>query len=200
MQTDQFKTIESESHGQYKDRGSKFFAFAYPIQSEDEVKHILQKLKKKYHDARHHCFAYKIGYESTLYRINDDGEPSGTAGRPIFGQIVSNELTNILVVVVRYFGGTLLGTSGLINAYRCAASQSILNARVICRYIHKNFRISFRYAHINSVMRIIKEENINILKQEFMSDCNMTLSIRHSKFNIVKERMHKLKSLNMDFD
>ena len=133
MGKDNYLSIEKRSEGIYKDRGSKFLAFAFPVYQEDEIKDILAELRKEYHDARHHCYAYRLGASKEIYRVNDDGEPSSSAGKPIFGQIQSNDLSNILIVVVRYFGGTLLGVGGLINAYRSAAADALINASIIER-------------------------------------------------------------------
>ena len=131
MEPDSYRTIKTLSQGLYKDKGSKFMAFAYPVSEQESIKPIIDDIKKTYHDARHHCYAYMIGYQRQIWRANDDGEPSGTAGKPILGQINSAELTNILIVVIRYFGGILLGTSGLINAYKCAAADAISNAEIV---------------------------------------------------------------------
>ena len=145
LETDSYRTIESNSEGNFKDRGSKFLAFAFPVQNEEQIKIFIGDLKKRYHDARHHSYAYRIYPENPVYRVNDDGEPSGTAGKPIYGQILSNNLMNILIVVVRYFGGTLLGTSGLINAYRAAALDCIDKARIIERTIESTLILNFDY-------------------------------------------------------
>jgi uncharacterized YigZ family protein len=194
---DIYNSIQSISKGVYKDRGSKFLAFAFPVSSEEEVKSHLRELKREFHDARHHCYAYRLGTENQQYRINDDGEPSGTAGKPIYGQIVSNELTNILVVVVRYFGGTLLGTSGLINAYRAAAKECLQNAAIIEKTVLERFSLHFRYNDMNDVMRIIKEEAATILEQQFESDCRINLSIRKSQLSQLSERLGRLEHVEI---
>jgi len=197
--SDSYKSISKAAEGLFKDKGSKFMAFAYPIKNEEEAKLIVANLRKEYHDARHHCYAYRINPENPIYRVNDDGEPSGTAGKPIYGQILSNDLYDIIVVVVRYFGGTLLGTSGLINAYRVATSDCIINSVVVEKIIETNFEISFPYDKMNQVMKIIKEENINIKKQDFNLDCFMVLSVRKSILNKVTDRFEKIEQLNLNY-
>jgi len=147
--SDSYRTIEGPSKGLFRDRGSRFIALAYPVRTTDEIKSILEELRKEYHDARHHCYAYMLGPDRQVWRANDDGEPSGSAGRPIMGQINSHELTDILIVVVRYFGGTLLGVSGLINAYKTAAADAISNASIVERRVHVSLRITFPYLVIN---------------------------------------------------
>lgn len=175
MKADVFRTIESASEGQFKDRGSKFLAYAYPVGSEEEVKSYLKDIRKAHHSARHHCYAYRLGTENETYRINDDGEPSGTAGKPIYGQILSHELTNILLVVVRYFGGTLLGTSGLINAYRSASDECLRNAVIVEGILEKEFTVVFEYGQMNTVMRIIDDESLSVRNKNFEMDCRMIL-------------------------
>ena len=178
---DLYKTIEKESQGYFKDKGSKFFSFAYPLNREEEVKDIIEKLKKEHHSARHHCYAWRLGTEEIRHRANDDGEPSSTAGKPILGQIQSFELTNILVVVVRYFGGTLLGVSGLINAYRNAAFEALNVAGIVEKLIEKKYQIRFTYEEMNDVMQIIKQENYNIIDTDFREDCTILFSVRKSE-------------------
>lgn len=188
MKTDSYKTIKTQSDGLFKDKGSKFIAHAFPVQSESEVKSVLNDLKKKYYDARHHCYAYKIGLEEDAYRMNDDGEPSGTAGKPIYGQILSCELSDVLIVVVRYFGGVLLGTSGLINAYKNAALDSIKNADITERVIKKNLNVVFQYEHMSVVMRIIKDEGLKVLEQDFRESCSLILNVRLNDYERISNR------------
>lgn len=195
---DTYKTILATAEGIYKEKGSKFLAYAYPIGSEDEVKEHVQKLKKEYFDARHHCYAYRMGGKGELFRANDDGEPSGTAGKPILGQLLSNELTNILVVVIRYFGGIKLGTSGLIYAYKTATADAIANAEIVERTIDEQLNISFGYAVMNDVMRIIKEEQPDILSQQLDMACRISLAIRKSKADKLKERLRKVEGLEIE--
>lgn len=195
--TDSYKTIKEISEGIYKEKGSKFLAYAYPVENEEEIKEIVDSLKKQYFDARHHCYAWQIGLDGMNYRVNDDGEPSGTAGKPIHGQILSNELTNILIVVVRYFGGTKLGTSGLIQAYREASADAIANSLVIEKTVDDKFTINFGYLAMNDVMRIIKEEDPNIHSQQFDMSCQMELSIRESRAEALKNRLLKVETLSI---
>ncbi|HKL71133.1 MAG TPA: YigZ family protein [Marinilabiliaceae bacterium] len=195
--SDEYKTIQAASEGIYKEKGSKFTAYAYPIESEEEAKALIDSLKRQYYDARHHCFAWQLGMDGMNFRANDDGEPSGTAGKPIHGQILSNELTNILIVVVRYFGGTKLGTSGLIQAYREAAADAIENAEIITKTIDNYYTILFQYADMNDVMRIIKEEEPNLHRQKFDLNCEIELSIRQSRSDIIMSRFSKVESLKI---
>ena len=194
---DRYNTIALPAQGAYKEKGSKFLAYAYPVHTEDEVKEHVQKLKKDYFDARHHCYAYRIGGKGEQFRANDDGEPSGTAGRPILGQLLSHELTNILIVVVRYFGGIKLGTSGLIYAYKTAAADAIENSDIIERTIDEQLTITFDYAVMNDVMRIIKEEQPDIQNQQLDMACLMSLTIRKSKVDRLKERLEKVDGLEI---
>ena len=195
---DVYKTIDAPSQGLYKEKGSKFLAFAWPLHSEEDIKQHLADLKAKYYDARHHCYAWQMGMDGMNHRANDDGEPSGTAGKPIHGQIRSFELTNILIVVVRYFGGTKLGTSGLIHAYRSAAADAIGQANIIERTVDSQIDIKFPYEATNDVMRVIKEEEPHIICQKFDLTCAMTLSIRQSKVEELLSRLEKVDHLTMD--
>ncbi len=188
MTEDSYNTIKEKSEGLFKDKGSKFIAHAFPVRSEEDVRNLLDEIKKKYHDARHHCYAYKIGLRDDNYRVNDDGEPSGTAGKPIYGQILSNELSDILIVVVRYFGGTLLGTSGLINAYRSAAAESINNAKIQQRVIKKFLILGFSYELMSIVMRIVKDENLEVLEQDFRESCQLILNVRLNDYERISNR------------
>lgn len=174
---DVYKTIKEPAEGLYKEKGSRFIALAYPVENEDEIKTIVACLKEQYYDARHHCFAWRLGVAKTCFRANDDGEPSSTAGKPILGQIQSQDLTNILIVVVRYFGGTKLGVSGLINAYREAATDVLRNAVVIEKTVDERLRIRFSYLVMNDIMKIVKEEVPEILERHFELECEMLLSI-----------------------
>jgi uncharacterized YigZ family protein len=178
-ENDLYKTIDFPSEEVLlKEKNSKFFGYAFPISSEEEVKEILDRLRKEHFSARHWCYAYQIGTEKTQYRANDDGEPNNSAGMPIYGQIQSFEVTNVLVVVVRYFGGVKLGVGGLISAYKTAAQMALENATIIEKTINKHFVISFGYAHMNKVMRIIKEKNLQIVAQKMEMDCEIEISIR----------------------
>lgn len=178
-ENDLYKTIDFPSEEVLlKEKNSKFFGYAFPISSEEEVKEILDRLRKEHFSARHWCYAYQIGTEKIQYRANDDGEPNNSAGMPIYGQIQSFEVTNVLVVVVRYFGGVKLGVGGLISAYKTAAQMALENATIIEKTMNKHFVISFGYAHMNKVMRIIKEKNLQIVAQKMEMDCEIEISIR----------------------
>ena len=177
---DYYKTISAKSEGLFKDKGSKFIAYTFPVESEDDIKDLLLRIKKEHHSARHHCYAWRLGINGPAFRANDDGEPSSTAGKPILGQIISSDLTNILIVVVRYFGGTLLGTSGLINAYKSAAADAINNAQIVTKPIEDYFWLTFTYAQMNDVMQIIKQEELNIATTRFELDCRLEFSVRKS--------------------
>jgi uncharacterized YigZ family protein len=178
---DTYKTISAKSEGYFKDKGSKFMAYAWPVSNEDEIKEILTEIKKEHHNARHHCYAWRLGTEEITWRANDDGEPSSTAGRPILGQLQSFDVTNVFIVVVRYFGGTLLGTSGLINAYKTAAAAALTNARIVTRTIEVKFKLHFTYPHMNDVMQIMKQENLNIVDTQFEIECDLYFSVRKSE-------------------
>lgn len=196
---DTYKTIDKASTGYYKDKGSKFIAEAISVDSEEKVKEILEKIKSKYHDARHHCYAYRLGFDKSIFRINDDGEPSGTAGKPIFGQIRSKDLTNILIVVIRYFGGTKLGVRGLINAYKAAAQDSLENTNIITKTVNNIFRLDFAYPLMNDVMRIIKEENLQQSKQKFEISCSLEFLVRKKESKRIFEHFDKIKNLKITY-
>lgn len=176
---DTYKTIVTPSEEVlFKDKNSKFFGYAYPITSEDDTKEILSELKKQHHQARHWCYAFQIGTETKHYRANDDGEPNNSAGMPIYGQLLSFDVTNVLVVVVRYFGGVKLGVSGLINAYKTTAQMALENVEIVEKTIDKHFIIQFDYKNMNKVMRIIKEKNINLVNQKMELDCEIEIAVR----------------------
>ena len=190
--TDEFKTIKGNCEGYYSEKRSKFFAFAHHVESIDEIKQLLADYRKKYYDARHVCYAYMLGPERTDFRANDDGEPSSTAGKPILGQINSGELTDILVVVVRYYGGVNLGTSGLIVAYREATIDALAHAEVVTRQVEENVVYDFPYVMMNDVMRIVKEMEPRIVDQTYDNTCRITLAIRKSEAEQLRERLKKL--------
>jgi uncharacterized YigZ family protein len=194
---DTYKTIASLAQGTYTEKRSKFLAFAMPVRSLDEVKEHLKYYEKKYFDARHVCYAYMLGAERTDFRANDNGEPSGTAGKPILGQINSFGLTDILIVVVRYFGGIKLGTSGLIVAYKAAAQEALNAAEIIEKTVDVDITFLFEYPFMNDVMRIVKEESPEIISQDFDNDCRMTLRIRKSQFDKLRERLKKVETLRI---
>ena len=180
MFDDTYKTLAEPSEGLYKEKGSKFLAFAFPVRTLDEVKAHLEQLRKDYFDARHHCYAYILGPRKDAFRANDDGEPSGTGGRPIHGQLLSADLTDTLIVVVRYFGGILLGASGLANAYKTAARDAIDHATIIEKTIDAHYRLAFAYETLNDVMRILKEFDLKPENQDFNLDCTLEVSVRQS--------------------
>ena len=192
MNTDEYKTISATSEGYYTEKRSKFLAFAHHVDTVDQVKDIIAGYRKKYYDARHVCYAYMLGPERQDFRANDDGEPSSTAGKPILGQINSNELTDILIVVVRYYGGVNLGTSGLIVAYREAAADAIAHATVETRQVEELVKYSFSYPQMNDVMRIVKDMNPRIISQTYDNTCEIVLSIRKSESQTLRQRLAKL--------
>lgn len=194
MKEDTYKTITDISEGIYTEKRSKFIAVALPVRTHEEIKSYLEQYRKKYYDARHVCYAYMLGHERKDFRANDNGEPSGTAGKPILGQINSNELTDILIIVVRYFGGIKLGTSGLIVAYRAAAAEAIAAAEIIEKTVDEDITIGFEYPFMNDIMRIVKEEEPEILEQSYDMDCLITLRIRKSMMDKLRSRLEKVET------
>ena len=190
--TDEFKTIKGTSEGFYSEKRSKFLAFAHHVETLNEIKALLADYRKKYYDARHVCYAYMLGPERTDFRANDDGEPSSTAGKPILGQINSNELTDILIVVVRYYGGVNLGTSGLIVAYREASADALSHAEMEVRQVEETIVFDFPYVMMNDVMRIVKEMQPRIVSQTYDNTCQITLSIRKSEAEMLRSKLAKL--------
>lgn len=195
---DTYKTIEAPSEGIFKDKGSKFYAFAWPVTCEEEIKEIITALKKEHHSARHHCYAWRLGTGEIRFRANDDGEPSSTAGRPILGQLQSLDVTNTLVVVVRYFGGTLLGTSGLINAYKTAAAEALKNANIVTKIIEQQFSINFEYSKLSEVMEVVKQKNLNFVKTNFDENCSVLLSIRNSEVQKITAIFSKIYGVKIE--
>jgi uncharacterized YigZ family protein len=192
---DTYKTIEKEAEGIFRDKGSRFIAYLYPIKSEEDIKNIIAELKALHPKARHHCWAMRIGSDRTVFRINDDGEPSGTAGRPILNTLLSSDLTNVLAVVVRYFGGTLLGVPGLINAYKSATVDAINQAHIVEKTIDLIFKLEFGHSVMNEVMKIIKDEGLRIFNQQFDLNCSLDIEIRQSQVNKVLGRLEKIEGL-----
>ena len=190
--TDEYKTIETTGEGFYSEKRSKFLAFAHHVDNVDQVKTLLDTYRKKYYDARHVCYAYMLGPDRTDFRANDDGEPSSTAGKPILGQINSNLLTDLLIVVVRYYGGVNLGTSGLIVAYREAAADAIAHATVVTRQVEEHITYDFPYVMMNDVMRIVKDMQPRIVAQTYDNTCRIVLAIRKSLATQLRERLNKL--------
>jgi len=194
---DTYFTIDKPTEGTFRDRGSKFIAFAYPISSDSEIKEIVARLKTEHAKANHHCWAMRLGMDRSVFRVNDDGEPSGTAGRPILNTLLSRNLTNMLVVVVRYFGGTLLGVPGLINAYRSAAEEALNAAKVIEKTVNDVYTIRFDYQQMNEVMRIIKGYGLEVLEQQFDNLCVVKIAIRKTEVNRSITRLEKLDRIDI---
>jgi uncharacterized YigZ family protein len=192
---DTFKTISKPSEGIFKDKGSRFIAYLYPIQSELDIKDIIAELKSIHPKASHHCWALRLSQDRSIFRLNDDGEPSGTAGRPILNTLLSFDLTNVIAVVVRYFGGTLLGIPGLINAYKTATMEAIQASEIIEKTVDLVFKIEFSHSVMNEVMKVVKDENIKIFNQSFDLNCTFNLEIRQSQVNKVIDRLEKIEGL-----
>jgi len=197
--SDEYKTILQPAQGSFRDKGSRFLAFAYPAVSEQEVKKLLEGLRKQYYDATHHCYAYVLGFDKSAYRSNDDGEPSGTAGRPIYGQILSADLTNILIVVIRYYGGTKLGVPGLINAYKTAARDALANSSPVTRIVKEVYKIEFPYEVMNEVMKIVKDEILEVINSDFGMKCDMQLAIRRNESERVANKLSKINQLIINY-
>jgi uncharacterized YigZ family protein len=195
MEPDTYLTIKSVSEGLYKEKGSRFISLAYPVSDQEEIKCILAQVKKVHHSARHHCYAWMLGHERNNYRVNDDGEPSGSAGKPIMGQINAFQLTNILIVVVRYFGGKLLGVSGLINAYRTAAESALINNEILEHHVLDHYELTFPYSSMNDVMKLIKEEEAGQSEQFFGLECRMTISFRHASGERILSALDRISDL-----
>jgi len=198
MDKDTYLSIRSESSGQYKEKGSKFLAFAYPVGSVEDVKLKLDSLRKQYHDARHHCYAYILGPEASVYRANDDGEPKHSAGDPILNQIRSFNLSDTLIVVVRYFGGTKLGIPGLVNAYKTSALLALENNRVIKKIVTVQITATFPYEAMGEIMRLVKEPDVKIIHQQFTDHCQIKLSVRKSLSNEICERLSGIREVKID--
>jgi len=197
---DTYLTIKAAAEGVFRDRGSKFLAFAYPITSDAEIKDIVTRLRVEHPKANHHCWAMRLGTDRSVFRINDDGEPSGTAGRPILNVLLSRDVTNVLVVVVRYFGGTLLGVPGLINAYKQAAMDALNNAAIIDKSVQDVYTLQFAHEQMNDVMRLVKENSLSVLIQQFDNLCTLQISIRKTKVNEVLGKLEKLQGVKISYD
>lgn len=197
--SDTYKTLNGVSEGIYKEKGSKFISAAYPVSDEDEIRAILEEVRKEHHEAKHHSYAYMLGENGLVWRANDDGEPSGTAGKPILGRIKSYGLTNVLIIVSRYFGGTLLGVSGLINAYKSAAESALGNAEIIDHIILQTYEITYPWAAMNDVMKIIKEENIIQKEHQFDIGCRIVIRFRLSSIEKIKARFSRIEGLELRF-
>lgn len=197
MESDSYKTILNPSEGLLKEKGSKFIAQVFHAETEDDCKEVLLSVKKSFHDARHHCYAYRLNPENEESRSNDDGEPSGTAGKPILNQILSYELFNVIVVVVRYFGGTKLGVSGLISAYKTSTREALDNAKIVTQYLTSEFLLEFDYPLMNDVMRVIKEENLKSTPPEFTNSCVIKIEIKKNNIERVKIRLENIRRLKI---
>lgn len=197
--SDTYLTIGQPAEALFKDKGSKFIGLAYPVQNEQQVKVILQGLKKEHHTANHHCYAYRLGADKLTFRANDDGEPSNTAGKPILGQIQSNDLTDILIVVVRYFGGTLLGVSGLIHAYKTTAAAAIRASAIVEKQILFSYTIHFSFEQLNDVMKILKQSDSKITAQEFDTKCKISFNIRKASSEACEEKLKKTEGLSLEY-
>jgi uncharacterized YigZ family protein len=199
MFNDTYKEIKNPTTGLYKEKGSKFISYLFSVYSEEDVKERLEEIRKKEHSARHHCYAYILNPDKSAQRANDDGEPSSTAGKPILGQILSNDLTNILIIVVRYFGGVKLGIPGLIRSYKTAAVEAISEAIIITKTIKEQYEISFRYPQMNDVMLLIKEHNLEIVNTDFQIDCNLIFAVPKNKSDSVVEIFKKNHELKIEY-
>jgi uncharacterized YigZ family protein len=192
---DTYRTIEKPAEGIFRDRGSKFLAYAFTVNAENELKNILSQLKTAHPKANHHCYALRLGIDRSVFRINDDGEPSGTAGRPILNTLLSRDLTNLVVIVVRYFGGTLLGVPGLINAYKSAAEEALKQAVIIEKTVNDIYTIDFDYLQMNDVMKIIKDDNLTVINPVFDNNCSIQISIRKTSVNQILAKLSKLNAI-----
>ena len=197
METYEYRTISSPAAGIYREKGSKFIACLEPVLTEEDCRNFLSRMRKEYHDARHHCYAYRIEPENEVSKSSDDGEPSGTAGKPILNQILSAELCNVMIVVVRYFGGTKLGVSGLINAYKTSAREAIQNAGIIVRHLTRQYELRFEYPKINEVMRVIKEEDLGILEQDFALSCVIKIEIKKNQLEKAILKLDNLRNVEI---
>jgi uncharacterized YigZ family protein len=196
---DTYLTITTSAEGLYKDKGSKFIAYAFPVSSEHQIKQHLSDLRKEHFNARHHCYAFRLGADKMAYRANDDGEPKYSAGKPILGQIQSNDLTNILIVVVRYFGGTLLGVSGLITAYKLAATNALENAIIIEKKVMERYELTFDYLQMNDVMKLMKDEELEQISQNFDLNCTLVFAVRKNNAQKVVDLFKKISNLEIEF-
>ena len=196
---DLYKTIKIPSEGLFKDKGSKFLAFAYPFENEIEIKSLIEPLRKEHFKAVHFCYAYRIGLDRNNFRVNDDGEPSGSAGRPILNVLLSKEITNILVVVVRYWGGTLLGVPGLINAYKSATDEALTNAEIIEKTVNDIYQITFGYVQMNDIMKVVKDFDLKIRNQQFDNQYIIEMEFRQNISSQVIERLNKIDEIEVFF-
>ena len=199
MLNDTYKEVKNHTTGIYKEKGSKFIAYSYPVYSEDQVKEKLEEVKKLEYAARHHCYGCILHADKSAQRANDDGEPSSTAGKPILGQILSNDLTNILIVVVRYFGGVKLGVPGLIRSYKTAAAEAILEATIVTKTIKEHYEVSFKYPQMNDVMRLVKEFDLEVVNTDFQIECKLIFAVPKSKTELVVQAYKKNHELRIEY-
>ena len=192
-----YRTIAKESEGLYKEKGSRFIAIAYPVRTEEEVKQHVADVKKKYYDARHHCYAYILGANKDAYRMNDDGEPSGTAGRPIHGQLLSKDLTDTLIIVIRYFGGIKLGVSGLINAYKTAAKDALDNNTIVEKFVEEDYQLRFPPLSMNKVMQLLKRDTVKITDQQYDTDCIIRFTVQKRDADALLEALQKVEGASI---
>ncbi len=197
---DTYLTIEAKSEGMFRDRGSKFLGYAYPVMSDQDIKNIVAELKKEHPKANHHCWAMRWSTDRSVFKLNDDGEPSGTAGRPILNTLLSKNVTNVAVVVVRYFGGTLLGVPGLINAYKSATELALAEAKIIEKTVNDVYTVAFDYLQMNEVMRIVKDDSLQLLEQAFDNSCSIKVFVRKMQVNHVISKFQKLTSVKIKYD
>ena len=197
--SDSYFTIKKPSEGIYKEKGSKFIAFAYPIYNEEDFKEHLAQLKKYYHDARHHCYAFRLGLTENEFRYSDDGEPNNSAGKPIYGQLLSSNITNVAIIVIRYFGGTKLGVGGLITAYKEAAKDAITNAKIVKRTINHYYKIKFDYPVMSDVMNFVKQHNLNVTNQIFENSCLIEFNIRTKEAEQIISELEKVEQVKIEF-
>lgn len=197
---DSYTTIAGPTEGIFRDRGSKFLAFAYPVSSDSEIKPIVAHLKAEHPKANHHCWALRLGIDRSVFKVNDDGEPSGTAGRPILNTLLSKNITNVLVVVVRYFGGTLLGVPGLINAYKLATEAALGEAQLVDKTVNDIYTLTFDYLQMNDVMRIIKEEQLQVMEQRSELNCQIRFSVRKMQVEQVMDKLNKVKGVKVEYN
>ena len=199
MFEDIYKEVQNPSSGTYKEKGSKFISYSYPVYTEKDIKDKIEEVKKIEHSARHYCYAFVLHPDKSFQRASDDGEPSSTAGRPILGQILSNDLTNILIIVVRYFGGVKLGTSGLIRSYKTAAANAIINSKIITKTLKEQFEVCFEYTQMNNVMRLVKEFDLEVVKTDFQIDCKLIFAVPKSKSLDVEDTFKKNHEITIEY-
>lgn len=199
MSEDTYNEVQNPSSGTYKEKGSKFISYSYPVYTEEDIKDRIKEVKKIEHSARHYCYAFVLDPDKSSQRVSDDGEPSSTAGKPILGQILSNDLTNILIIVVRYFGGVKLGVTGLIRSYKAAAADAIINSKIITKTLKEQFEVCFKYPQMNNVMRLVKEFDLEVVKTDFQIDCRLIFAVPKSKSLNVEYTFKKNHEITIEY-